>query len=70
MNGWVKAPRGAATVEFVKGPATPLLGSGSVRYISPDRSFARLINMGYSGTPLSSLTELSYSAFVEKEILQ
>ncbi len=66
LNGWVKAPRGAATVEFVKGPATPLLGSGSVRYISPDRSFARLINMGYSGTPLSSLTELSYSAFVEK----
>ncbi|MEJ7828661.1 MAG: hypothetical protein WKF91_10705 [Segetibacter sp.] len=66
LNGWVKAPKGAATVEFVKGPATPLLGSGSVRYISPDRSFARLINMGYSGTPLSSITELSYSNFIEK----
>ncbi|MBA3673998.1 MAG: hypothetical protein H0W75_03430, partial [Chitinophagaceae bacterium] len=66
LHGWVKAPKGLATVEFVKGPVTPVLGSGSVRFSSPDKSFARLINMGYSGTPLSSITELSYSGFVEK----
>jgi len=66
LQGWVKAPRGAATVEFFAGPTTPLLGKGSVQFITPDKSFGRLRNTGYSGTPLSSITELSYSTFIQQ----
>ncbi len=66
LQGWVKAPKGAATVEFFAGPTTPLLGKGSVQFITPDKSFGRLRNTGYAGTTLSSITELSYSTFVQQ----
>ena len=66
MNGWVKNPAGLATVKFVTGPSTPPLGSGSVQLASPDKSFARLRDTTHSGILLSSVTELSYSAYVEQ----
>ncbi|MEJ7827890.1 MAG: hypothetical protein WKF91_06840 [Segetibacter sp.] len=68
MNGWVKntQPNTLGTVKFVNGPSTPPLGKGSVQLASPDMSFVRLRDTTHSGTLLSSLTELSYSAYVEQ----
>jgi hypothetical protein len=66
MNGWVKNPMGLATVNFVKGPSTLLLGTGSVQFITPDKSFARLRDTTHSGIRLADVTELSYSTFIEK----
>ncbi len=34
--------------------------------IAPDKSFARLRNTAFGGTPLSSITEFSYSNYVEQ----
>ncbi|MDQ6755823.1 MAG: hypothetical protein M3004_02715 [Bacteroidota bacterium] len=66
LHGWVKEPKGLALVDFYAGPSTPLLGKGSMRFTSPDKSIGRLRNTQYSGTPLSSITELSYSHFIEQ----
>ena len=68
LNGWVKhtLPGTLGTVKFVDGPSNPPLGKGSVQLASPDMSFVRLRNAAYSGTLLSSITELSYSAYVEQ----
>ncbi len=68
LNGWVKhtLPGTLGTVKFVDGPSNPPLGKGSVQLASPDMSFVRLRNGAYSGTLLSSITELSYSAYVEQ----
>ncbi len=66
LNGWVKNPAGAATVKFVTPPIIPPLGSSSLQLATPDRSFGRLRDTTHSGTLLSEVTELSYSAYVEQ----
>lgn len=65
LNGWVKDRRGNSMIMFNDGPASPPLGKGSFHFITPDLSFARLRNGLYSGAPLSTITKLSYSTFIE-----
>jgi hypothetical protein len=65
LNGWVKDQRGNSMIMFNNGPASPPLGKGSFHFVTPDQSFGRLRNGQYSGTSLSTITELSYSTFIE-----
>ena len=70
LNGWVKQPVGNSTLGFVNGPAEPFLGKGSLKFYVPPGivwpgDFVRFRNGQYSGTKLSSLTELSYDTYVE-----
>jgi hypothetical protein len=70
LNGWVKQPIGNSTIGFVDGPVKPPLGKGSLKFYVPPGivwpgDFVRLRNGQYSGTPLSSLTELSYETYIE-----
>ncbi|HEV2721358.1 MAG TPA: hypothetical protein VG323_15150 [Thermoanaerobaculia bacterium] len=55
-----------ASVDFVNGPGTPPLGSGSVRLAlgANGDSFVVLINTALDGVPLSALTALTYSTYV------
>lgn len=75
MNGWTyyttdssgALNTGSGTADFVTGPATPPIGVGSGHLQTPagggDQSVqARL--QGFAGTPLASLTSLSYSTYV------
>jgi hypothetical protein len=60
-------PTGVA--QFVTGPGTPPLGSGSVNLGTGDGTTggdgsAQFDNTGYAGTLLSSITALSYSTYV------
>jgi hypothetical protein len=60
-----------ASVELVAGPATPLAGTGSVRYTTAANhnhsfSFARVRNTQYAGTLLSDITKLTYSTYIER----
>ena len=68
LNGWVKhiLPNTLGTVTFSTGPLNTPLGKGSIKLASPDMSFVRLRNAAYSGTLFSSLTELSYSGYVQQ----
>ena len=72
LNGWLKQPVGNSSLGFVNGPSTPPLGKGSLKFYVPPGTnpdwpgdFVRFRNGQYSGTPLSSLTELSYETYVE-----
>lgn len=72
LNGWLKQPVGNSKVGFVTGPLTPPLGKGSLKFYVPPGTaldwpgdFVRFRTGQYSGTLLSSLTELSYQTFVE-----
>jgi hypothetical protein len=61
---------GAATtgsVSFVSGPATPPLGTGSVKLTvgSNGDSYPTLRQSGYNGVPIANLTAFSYSTYVE-----
>lgn len=57
-----------ASTQFVLGPATPPLGLGSLNMQvgAAGDSSPRYFLKGYSGTPLSSLTSLSYSTYVQQ----
>lgn len=68
LNGWVKDQRGTSRVSFVNGPATPPLGTGSFHCFCPDAHgpVGRIRNGQYSGIQLSSITELSFSTFIEQ----
>ncbi|HEU4790288.1 MAG TPA: hypothetical protein VFS71_11430, partial [Flavobacterium sp.] len=70
LNGWVKQPVGNSSLGFVNGPDTPPFGKGSLKFNVPPGinfpgDFVRFRNGQYSGTNLSSLTELSYDTYVE-----
>ncbi len=71
LEGWLKQPIGSSSLGFVKGPEQPPLGRGSMKFNVPEGGifwpgdFVRFRNGDYSGTPLSSLTKLSYSTYVE-----
>ena len=50
--------------EFVAGPATPPLGSGSLHTVTPDGSSkVNLSNFDYNGTSLSAVDQMSYSTY-------
>ena len=69
LNGWQIQTTDTQTVSFVTGPAIPPLGIGSARMSvgSDGDGAAQLRNPNYSGTPLSSLTNLSYGAYVDHD---
>ncbi|HEY3370552.1 MAG TPA: T9SS type A sorting domain-containing protein [Prolixibacteraceae bacterium] len=66
LNGWVRNAGGNSSLAFMNGPSTPPLGKGSLQFTTPDASFGRLRNTQYTGIPLASVTELSYSTYVQK----
>lgn len=73
MKGWVKHVMGTppATVALVASPATPLRGTGSVRYTTAANhnhsfTFARVRNTQYGGTLLADITKLTYSTYGER----
>src|SRR2546423_1640948 len=65
-QGWVVYGDPGASVTFVDGPATPPLGSGSIRLQIPadGNAFTNIRQPGYAGTLLSSLTALDYYTYV------
>ena len=71
LNGWVKQPIGKSSLDLVNGPSIPPAGKGSLKFNVPagglfwPGDFVRFRNGQYSGTSLSSLTELSYETYVE-----
>jgi hypothetical protein len=68
LDGWQEQESGTSTVTFVDGPAGPPCGSGSAefRIDAGGASGAQLRNTNYNGVLLSSLTELSYSTFIQE----
>lgn len=71
LQGWIKQPIGNSSLGFINGPDNPPMGQGSLKFYVPaggifwPGDFVRFRNGQYSGTPLTSLTELSYSTYVE-----
>jgi hypothetical protein len=68
LNGWEKHfPVGSlGTINFVNGPAIQPLGNGSVQFNCPDKKLFRLKTDRFVGTLLSTITELSYSTYIQK----
>ena len=66
LNGWTIFTEPTGTVSFVTGPATPPLPVGSVHFSlgTDGNGKAALVTLQYLGTPLASLTELSYWTYV------
>jgi hypothetical protein len=67
LNGWNTYTEPTGTLSFVNGPGTPPQGSGSLQIaLGPngDGKAAVLYN-GLAGTPLSSLTQITYSTYVQ-----
>jgi hypothetical protein len=71
LNGWIKQPIGKSSLDLVNGPVNPPAGHGSLKFYVPEGGifwpgdFVRFRNGQYSGTLLSTLTELSYQTYVE-----
>jgi len=80
MDGWAfrtpdpdpntPANETTATAQFVNGPGTPPLGTGSAQLNvgSNGVSTAQIRNTNYAGTMLSELTALSYSTYVAQNL--
>lgn len=68
LNGWEKHfPAGSlGTINFVNGPAIQPLGNGSVQFYCPDKKLFRLKTDQFVGTLLSTITEFSYSTYIQK----
>ena len=67
LNGWKTYTEPTGTISFVNGPATPPLGSGSLQIaLGPNGDGkAAVVYNGLAGTPLSSLTQITYSTYVQ-----
>jgi hypothetical protein len=65
LNGWVKQITSGTSLVFKTGIGTPPLGKGSLEFASSNVNFVRLRNTVYHNTLLSSITELSYSTYVQ-----
>jgi hypothetical protein len=70
LKGWEKQPMGSSSLAFVNGPGMPPLGKGSMKLNVPPgiyhaADYARFKDGEYNNTPLSSLTSLSYSTYIE-----
>lgn len=68
LKGWEKhIPAGSSgTINFVNGPAIQPLGNGSVQFYCPDKKLFRLKTDQFVGTLLSTITEFSYSTYIQK----
>jgi hypothetical protein len=66
-SGWALRATGDSTVGFAWGPSATWSGSGSAELrVEDGTTGAELLNGGYDGTYLSSLTELTYVSYVER----
>lgn len=68
-HGWDKDEQFLGKIFFTNGPAKPPLQKGSLEFNAPVNGHARQVRMrnsNYSGILLSSITELSYSTYVQK----
>lgn len=67
LNGWNTYTEPTGTLAFVSGPATPPLGTGSLQFsLGPNgEGKAALLYNGLAGTPLSALTQITYSTYVQ-----
>jgi hypothetical protein len=68
MRGWAFNLSGSGatgTGTFSRGPATPPLGQGSVKFIlGADGDYVELRHGGYTGSLLATIRDLSYSTYV------
>lgn len=64
-NGWVRQQLPGTSLTLKNGIETPPLGLGSVEFATPASSYVRFRNTSYHNTLLSSLTALSYAAYVQ-----
>ena len=68
-HGWEKHEQHLGKLRFTNGPSKPPLNKGSLQFDAPVNGHARQVRMrnsNYSGILLSSITQLSYSTFVQK----
>lgn len=68
-QGWEKDEQYQGKIYFANGPSKPPLHKGSLEFDAPVNGHARHVRMrnsDYSGVLLSSITELSYSTFIQK----
>ncbi len=65
MNGWVTSVSNTGRVQFVPGPATAPIGSGSARlYSGVDGNSSSILHISsYSGTKLKDISGLDYSTY-------
>jgi hypothetical protein len=75
MNGWSflttdnngnPAPGNGNTAQMVTGPSTPPLGTGSAQLATASGqgdTSSQIVTSQWNGTPLASLTSLSYSTY-------
>lgn len=69
LHGWMKDEQYLGKIHFTNGPSKPPLQNGSLEFNAPVNGHARHVRMrnsGFSGLLLSSITQLSYSTFVQK----
>lgn len=69
LQGWTKDELYLGKVGFANGPSKPPLHKGSLEFNAPANGHGRQVRMrngGYAGVLLSSITQLSYSTFVQK----
>lgn len=69
LHGWMKDELYLGKISFTNGPSKPPLQKGSLEFNAPANGHARQVRMrnsGYAGILLSSITQLSYSTFVQK----
>ena len=63
-TNWLAGSRPGGASAFVAGPATTLLGVGSLQFTTADGSAsAQLFNQNYIGTPLANIDALGYSTY-------
>lgn len=61
---WVRYLRAAGTANFVTGPTTPPLGSGSLQFATPTTvDKAQVFNYEHIGTALSAIAAIRYSTY-------
>jgi hypothetical protein len=68
MNGWtIQPPYAGATISLKNAPPEPVLGKGSLEFSTPGDpvNIIRIRNSQYNYTLLSSITELSYTTYVQ-----
>jgi hypothetical protein len=68
-HGWAKEEQYLGKIGYANGPSKPPLQKGSLEFYAPingHERFVRMRNSNYSGLLLASITQLSYSTFVQK----
>jgi hypothetical protein len=68
LNGWVivdDADHPAGGVEFVTGPETPPLGTGSVQLSTPTGKKAAIADPAYDGLAIADLESLGYATYMQ-----